>query len=101
MHSLTWRSMQIDRLDENYFMRSVKMPIKILFGPKVSIGQDFLSCPASYLRPGGRQDRTKIKDASCPTGQDRTPGPPVLCSALVRTKTSQFFKIIRFFVYHI
>ena len=34
-------------------------------------GQDFLSCLASYLRPGGRQDRTKIKNASCPTGQGR------------------------------
>ena len=34
----------------------------------MSTGED-LSCPASYLRPGGRQDRT--------------PGPPVLCSALV------------------
>ena len=50
----------------------------------MSTGQDFLSCPASYLRPGWRQDRTNIKNASCPTGQDRTPGPPVLCSALVR-----------------
>ena len=38
--------------------------------PEVSTGQDFLSCPASYLRPGGRQDRTKTKNASCPTGQD-------------------------------
>ena len=41
-------------------------------GSEVSTGQDFLSCPASYLRPGGRQDRTKTKNASCPTGQDRT-----------------------------
>ena len=40
--------------------------------PEVSTGQDFLSCPASSLRPGGRQDRTKTKNASCPTGQDRT-----------------------------
>ena len=39
----------------------------------MSTGQDFfvLSSPISYLRPGGRQDRT--------------PGPPVLCSALVET----------------
>ena len=49
----------------------------------MSTGEDFLSCLASYLRPGGRQDRTKTKNASSLTGQDRTPGPSVLCSALM------------------
>ena len=34
--------------------------------PEVSTGQEFLSCPASYIRPGGRQDRTKTKNVSCP-----------------------------------
>ena len=39
-----------------------------------------LSCPASSLRPGGRQDRTKTKNASCPTGQDTRTACPVLSS---------------------
>ena len=47
---------------------------------EVSTGQDFLSCPASYLRPGGRQDRTKTKNASCPTGLDTRTACPVLSS---------------------
>ena len=39
---------------------------------RLSCAQHFLSCPASSLRPAGRQDKTKIKNASCPTGhQDR------------------------------
>ena len=46
----------------------------------MSTGQDFLSCPASYLRSGGRQERTKIKNASYPTGQDTRTAYPVLSS---------------------
>ena len=48
--------------------------------PVLSSDEHFLSCPASYLRPGGRQDRTKIKNASCPTGQDTRTACPVLSS---------------------
>ena len=40
----------------------------------MSTRQDFLSCPASYLPHGGRQDRTKVKIASCSTVQDRAAG---------------------------
>ena len=45
--------------------------------PVLSSDEHKMSCPTSYLRPGGRQDRTKTKNASSPTG------PPVLCSALI------------------
>ena len=44
-----------------------------------------LPCPTSYLRPGGRQDRTKIKDASCPTGQDTRTACPMLSSGVHTT----------------
>ena len=58
----------------------------IVYTADVTTGQDFLSCPASPLRPGRRQDRTKTKNASCPTGQDiRTPRSPVLCSSELST----------------
>ena len=42
--------------------------------PVVGIGQDFLSCLASYLRPGAGQ-KSKLR----PTVQDRAAGRPVLC----------------------
>ena len=52
----------------------------MIYVSEVSTGQDFLSCPAFYLRPGGWQDRTKTKNASCPTGQDTRTACPVLSS---------------------
>ena len=50
-------------------MRTPEPPI--LCSALIGTGCPVVSCPASYLRPGGRQDRTKIKNASCPTGQDK------------------------------
>ena len=48
--------------------------------PEVSTGEDFVSCPSFSLRLAGRQNRTKTKNASCPTGQDTRTACPVLSS---------------------
>ena len=52
----------------------------VLCSALMSIFCPVLPCPASYLGPGGRQDRTKIKNASCFTGQDTKTVRPVLSS---------------------
>ena len=41
-----------------------------IYRAEVSTGQDFLSCSALSYKT--EQDRTKIKNATCPTGQNRT-----------------------------
>ena len=62
----------------------------------MSTGQDFLSCPAlSCFLPSSwqaaEQDKNKKRVLSYRTGEDtRTPGPPVLCSALVRVAVAVF-----------
>ena len=71
--------------NKSRYMCSLSTPLLFIiyiyeYKTEVSTGQDFLSCPASYLRPGGRQDRTKIKNASGPTGHDTRTACPVLSS---------------------